>query len=246
MEAKDHHRRTLTRFFDSWAIFQVQRRLHVHKSWRTTTRPSLVEPTKLAQVTKLLITSWNPESIHHGKLERFLNNFDADKNIAWHKTENAHDTKKTGKSRTAQSQGEKLAKTQRSDSFGRIRTTGKRTFGAQRPRKGPRHKDGGQAFKTHTNRIRTRLPWQRHSRRRGDWRAAPLRDAHGHWSAYLRNLRSREALKPSHGSAKPVPAKPSWEGNTWQGHNGVQTSPDHILHSVDLSSTPGTIDVRSS
>ena len=47
-------------------------------------------------------------------------------------------------------------------------------------------------------------------------------------------------------SAKPVLANPSWEGNTWQGYNRVQSRPDHILLSVDLTVPPVTIDFRSS
>ena len=51
---------------------------------------------------------------------------------------------------------------------------------------------------------------------------------------------------PATWSAKPVPSNPSSEGNTRQGHNGVQSRPDHILLSVDLTAPPVTIDVRSS
>ena len=47
-------------------------------------------------------------------------------------------------------------------------------------------------------------------------------------------------------SAKPVLANLSWEGNTWQEYNGVQSRPDHILLSVDLTAPPVTIEFRSS
>ena len=51
---------------------------------------------------------------------------------------------------------------------------------------------------------------------------------------------------PATWSAKPVPANPGWEGNTWQGYTGVQSRPDHILLSADLTAPPVTIDFRSS
>ena len=70
--------RALARFFDPQVIFQVQKRLHIHRSWRTTTRTGISEPTQQTQVTELLITSWNPDTLNHGKLERFLIYFDAD------------------------------------------------------------------------------------------------------------------------------------------------------------------------
>ena len=80
MEAKHHHRRTCTgRFFDPQVIFQVQNRLHIHRSWRTTTRPSIIsEPKQQTQSTELSITRWKPDTLNHGKLERFLTYFDAD------------------------------------------------------------------------------------------------------------------------------------------------------------------------
>ena len=51
---------------------------------------------------------------------------------------------------------------------------------------------------------------------------------------------------PATWSAKPVPANPSWEGNTWQGHNGAQSRPGNILLSVDLTAPQVTIDFRFS
>ena len=50
----------------------------MHRSWRTTTKPGLVKPTKHAQVTELSITSWNPVTLNHGKLKRLLNYVGAD------------------------------------------------------------------------------------------------------------------------------------------------------------------------
>ena len=47
---------------------------------------------------------------------------------------------------------------------------------------------------------------------------------------------------PATWSAKLVPANPSWEGNTWQGHNGLQSRRDHFLLSVDLTAPPVSID----
>ena len=71
--------RALPRFFDPHVTFQVQNRLHIHRSWRTTTRPSIAsEPKQQSQSTELSITSWNLDTLNHGKLERFLTDFDAD------------------------------------------------------------------------------------------------------------------------------------------------------------------------
>ena len=70
--------RALARFFDPQVIFHAQKRLHVHESWRNTTRPSIIEPMHHTQVTELSITSWNPDTLNHGKLERFLTYLDAD------------------------------------------------------------------------------------------------------------------------------------------------------------------------
>ena len=72
--------RALARFFDPQVIFQVQKRLHIHRSWRTITRQSITEPTQHThtQDTELSITSWNPVPLNHGKLERFVTYFDAD------------------------------------------------------------------------------------------------------------------------------------------------------------------------
>ena len=101
---------------------------------------------------------------------------------------------------------------------------------------GSRHKDNRQASKTHIGHFRRRLQHGPHARRCGGWRAAPLRDAHGQWSAQ-RYLRGGSALEPGH-MAKPVQANPRWEGNTWQGRNRAQSRPDHVLLSVDLTAPP--------
>ena len=66
--------RALARFFDPQVIFQVQNRLHIHRSWRTSTRPSISEPKQQTQSTEF----WNPDTFYHGKLERVLTYFDAD------------------------------------------------------------------------------------------------------------------------------------------------------------------------
>ena len=88
--------RALARFFDPQVIFQVQNRLHLHRSWRTTTRPSITrEPKQHPQSAELSITSWNPDTLNHGKLERFLTYFDADViKKSRRKIEDAHDTKR--------------------------------------------------------------------------------------------------------------------------------------------------------
>ena len=59
---------------------------HNHRSWRTTARPSIIaEPKQQTYGTELSITSWNPDTLNHGKLERLLTFFD--------KTEDEHNTK---------------------------------------------------------------------------------------------------------------------------------------------------------
>ena len=71
--------RALARFFDPQVIFHVQNWLHIHRSWRTTTRPSITsEPKQPTKCTELTITSWNLDTLNHGNLERFLTYFDAD------------------------------------------------------------------------------------------------------------------------------------------------------------------------
>ena len=63
--------RALARFFDPQVIFQVQTKLHIHRSWRIPAKISKDEAMEQAQVTELSITSWNPDTLNHGKLERF-------------------------------------------------------------------------------------------------------------------------------------------------------------------------------
>ena len=70
--------RALARFFDPQVIFQVQTKLQIHRSWRIPAKISKDEPMEQTQVTELPITSWNPDTLNHGKLERFLTYFDAD------------------------------------------------------------------------------------------------------------------------------------------------------------------------
>ena len=71
--------RALTHLFDPQVIFQVQNRPRIHRSWRTTKRPSITsEPKQQTQSTELSITSRNPDTLNHVKLERFLTYFDAD------------------------------------------------------------------------------------------------------------------------------------------------------------------------
>ena len=70
--------RALARFFDPQVIFQVQTKLHIHRSWRIPAKTSKTEPMEQTQATELSITSWNPDTLNHGKLERFLTYFDAD------------------------------------------------------------------------------------------------------------------------------------------------------------------------
>ena len=70
--------RALVRFFDPQVIFQVQTKLHIHRSWRIPAKISIDEPMEQTQVTELSITSWNPDTPNHGTLERFLTYFDAD------------------------------------------------------------------------------------------------------------------------------------------------------------------------
>ena len=67
--------RALARFFDPQVIFQVRTRLHIHRSWRTPARVTKGEPMEQTQVTELSIASWNPDTLNHGKLERFLTYF---------------------------------------------------------------------------------------------------------------------------------------------------------------------------
>ena len=58
--------------------------------------------------------------------------------------------------------------------------------------------------------------------------------------------RAAQLWSPATWSARPVPPNLCWEGNTWRGHNGEQSRPDHILLSVDLASPPVTVDFLSS
>ena len=95
-------------------------------------------------------------------------------------------------------QGEKLASTQRSHNFRRVRTTGKWTFGAQSALLGSRHKDHVKAFETHVDHFWRRPQRGPHARRCSDRVATPLRDAHRQRSAHQRDLRSGAALEPSH------------------------------------------------
>ena len=67
--------RALARFFDSQVIFQVQTKLHIHRSWQIPAKTS--EPMEQTQVNELSITSWNPDTLNRGKIERFLTDFDA-------------------------------------------------------------------------------------------------------------------------------------------------------------------------
>ena len=128
----------------------------------------------------------------------------------------------------------------------RVRTTGKWTFGAQRALLGSRHKDNGKTSETHVDHFWKRLQRGPHARRCSDRVPTPLRDAHRQRKAHQHDLRSGPALDPTTWSAKPVPANPGWEGITWQGNNGVQSRPDHILLSVNLTAPPVTIYFRSS
>ena len=118
-------------------------------------------------------------------------------------------------------------------------------IGVQRAFLGSRHKDHGQASQTHILHIRRRLQRRPHSRRCGDWLAPPLRDAHEQRSAHQRNMRGA-ALEPDHvvcaGRCRQIRAGKE----TWRGHNGVQSRPDHILLSVDLASPRVTVDFQSS
>ena len=70
--------RALDGFFDPQVIFQVQTKLHIHRSWRIPAKISKEEPMEQTQVTELSITSWNPDTLNHGKLESLLTYFDAD------------------------------------------------------------------------------------------------------------------------------------------------------------------------
>ena len=70
--------RALARFFDPHVILQVQTKLHIHRSWRIPAKISKDEPMEQTQVTELSIASWNPDTLNHGKLERFFTYFDAD------------------------------------------------------------------------------------------------------------------------------------------------------------------------
>ena len=64
--------------------------------------------------------------------------------------------------------------------------------------------------------------------------------------AYISESCVAQLWNPTTWSARPMPPNPSWEGDTWRGHNGVQSRPDHILLSVDLASPRVTVDFRSS
>ena len=135
-------------------------------------------------------------------------------------------------------QGEKLASTQRPHNFGRVRTTGEWTFGAQRALLGSRHKDNGRASKTHIDHL-----WRRLQRLGGTTLARRSRTL----GRTISEISAATQLwSPATWSARSLPPEPSWEGSTWRGHNGVQSRPDHILLSVDLASPPVTVDFRSS
>ena len=58
--------------------------------------------------------------------------------------------------------------------------------------------------------------------------------------------KAAQLWSPSTWAARPVPPNPCWEGNTWRGHRGEQSRPDHILLSIDLASPPVTVDFLSS
>ena len=99
-----------------------------------------------------------------------------------------------------------IVRTQRPHKFGRVRTTGKRTFGAQRALLGSRHKDNGKASKTHIDHLWRRLQRGQYARRCSDRAAPPLRNAHGQWGAHQRNLReSTQLWSPATWSARSMP-----------------------------------------
>ena len=79
LEAEHHHRRTCTGpLLRPTGHLSGPETVAYSQSWRTITRQSIIEPTQRTQVTELSITSWNPDTLNHGKLERFLKYFDAD------------------------------------------------------------------------------------------------------------------------------------------------------------------------
>ena len=92
----------------------------------------------------------------------------------------------------------------------------------------------------------------------GDFNGDPLPDdAAIGWQQPSENLtdngahigeicKAAQLWSPSTWAARPVPSNPCWEGNTWRGHNGEHSRPDHILISVDLASPPVTVDNVSS
>ena len=64
--------------------------------------------------------------------------------------------------------------------------------------------------------------------------------------AHISEICAAQLWNPTTWSARPMPPNPSWEGNTWRGHNGAQSRPDRILLLVDLASPSVTFDFRSS
>ena len=188
-------------------------------------------------------SSWNLDTLNHGKLERFLTYFDAD---ITGQIVQRYDPPRSMAGRFGGIRVKKLASTRRPHCFGRVCTTRKRTPAAQGALLGSSHTDNGKASKTHIHHLWKRLQW------------GPLPDGaaigwHHQCEALTDNgahiseiCGAAQLWTPATWSSRWVPSNPCWEANTWQGHNGEQSKPDHILLSVDLATPPVTVDFLSS
>ena len=111
----------------------------------------------------------------------------------------------------------------------------RRNFGTASRGQWPSSRDGHRSYSEETSMEILSLAMQQFGR------LHPC-DADGQRNTRGGHLRCGAQLwSPITWSAKPSPPSPSWEGNTWQGHNGAQSSLDHLLLSVDLSSPPVTV-----
>ena len=288
--------------------FQVQTKLHKHRSWRIPVKTTKTEPTEQTQVNELSITSWNPDTLNHGKLERFLTYFDADIIIfqgtrlrmrTIPRDRKARDDTITPVRSEWSSRGYNIFSwgwnngefsnhacgvliaireatvgagqiVQRYDPprsmagrLGGIRVKNWQAHGdltilagyAPQENGPPQHNEH---FWDQVTKTLAKLPRRTSIIFGGDFNGDPLPDdAAIGWHHPCETLtdngahvsevcRAAQLWSPATWSARPVPPNLCWEGNTWRGHKGEQSRPDHILLSIDLASPPVTVDFFSS
>ena len=300
--------RALARFFDPQVIFQVRTKLHIHRSWRTPAKVTKSELVEQTQVTELSIASWNPDTLNHGKLERFLTYFDADIIIFQGTRLRMRTMPRDGKAKDDTitpvrsewcSRGYKFFSwgwnngefsnhacgvliaireatvgagqiVQRYDPprsmagrLGGIRVKNWQAHGDLTILAGYAPQENGPSehkehFWDQVTKTMAKLPRRTSIIFGGDFNGDPLPDdAAIGWYHPCESLtdngahvsevcRAAQLWSPSTWAARPVPPNPCWEGNTWRGHRGEQSRPDHILLSIDLASPPVTVDFLSS